>query len=284
MLFLGTDTYSELVPTDGPPSFRGQAVKYVYKLTIGCQRVNSPIKLLRVPFRVLVLHGMFHSHKYCSRDHQEHHQLFLFSLYSIFCSRECYPPNKKRVSGTCQKICFEEYSKSISLLHHIQNLSIYSTSSAEQTTHNIIYVINELRIAKITCGLIFICKWYSILWVISIILCNCVILCVFRHAWAPFPTGWGSVTHKPLPGRGGGRKKRHKTSGASARHADDHYLTPLSTSVKYLSMLLIYSCFYAHFISARHLHWHSSPLQICLISLTCEGRWPNSVSLRLCTD
>lgn len=53
----GTDTYSELVPMDGPPSFRGQAVKYVYKLTIGCQRVNSPIKLLRVPFRVLVLHG-----------------------------------------------------------------------------------------------------------------------------------------------------------------------------------------------------------------------------------
>ncbi|XP_035282075.1 RAB6A-GEF complex partner protein 2 isoform X1 [Anguilla anguilla] len=53
-----TYSYSEIVPTDGPPSFRGQAVKYVYKLTIGCQRVNSPIKLLRVPFRVLVLHGM----------------------------------------------------------------------------------------------------------------------------------------------------------------------------------------------------------------------------------
>ncbi|XP_048827274.1 RAB6A-GEF complex partner protein 2 isoform X2 [Brienomyrus brachyistius] len=53
-----TYSYSEVVPTDGPPSFRGQAVKYVYKLTIGCQRVNSPIKLLRVPFRVLVLQGM----------------------------------------------------------------------------------------------------------------------------------------------------------------------------------------------------------------------------------
>ncbi|KAF3837169.1 hypothetical protein F7725_004633 [Dissostichus mawsoni] len=47
-----------IVPIDGPPSYRGQAVKYVYKLTIGCQRVNSPIKLLRVPFRVLVLQGM----------------------------------------------------------------------------------------------------------------------------------------------------------------------------------------------------------------------------------
>ncbi|XP_047241727.1 RAB6A-GEF complex partner protein 2 isoform X3 [Girardinichthys multiradiatus] len=53
-----TYSYSEVVPIDGPPSFRGQAVKYVYKLTIGCQRVNSPIKLLRVPFRVLVLQGM----------------------------------------------------------------------------------------------------------------------------------------------------------------------------------------------------------------------------------
>lgn len=55
-----TDSYSEIVPVDGPPSFRGQAVKYVYKLTIGCQRVNSPIKLLRVPFRVLVLQGEIH--------------------------------------------------------------------------------------------------------------------------------------------------------------------------------------------------------------------------------
>ncbi|XP_074935958.1 RAB6A-GEF complex partner protein 2 isoform X2 [Phalacrocorax aristotelis] len=52
------DSYSETLPIDGPPSFRGQSVKYVYKLTIGCQRVNSPIKLLRVPFRVLVLHGL----------------------------------------------------------------------------------------------------------------------------------------------------------------------------------------------------------------------------------
>ncbi|XP_010220401.1 PREDICTED: RAB6A-GEF complex partner protein 2-like, partial [Tinamus guttatus] len=49
-------SYCETLPVDGPPSFRGQSVKYVYKLTIGCQRVNSPIKLLRVPFRVLVLH------------------------------------------------------------------------------------------------------------------------------------------------------------------------------------------------------------------------------------
>lgn len=54
---LPPDPYCETLPVDGPPSFRGQAVKYVYKLTIGCQRVNSAIKLLRVPFRVMVLQG-----------------------------------------------------------------------------------------------------------------------------------------------------------------------------------------------------------------------------------
>ncbi|XP_078077923.1 RAB6A-GEF complex partner protein 2 isoform X3 [Mustelus asterias] len=52
------DSYCEPVPLDGPPSFRGQSVKYVYKLTVGCQRVNSPIKLLRVPFRVFVVYGL----------------------------------------------------------------------------------------------------------------------------------------------------------------------------------------------------------------------------------
>ncbi len=50
--------YHETIPSDAPPSYRGQAVKYSYKVTIGTQRVNSPIKLLRVPFRVLVLYGM----------------------------------------------------------------------------------------------------------------------------------------------------------------------------------------------------------------------------------
>ncbi|XP_063813548.1 RAB6A-GEF complex partner protein 2 isoform X1 [Pseudophryne corroboree] len=51
-------SYSESLPLSAPPSFRGQSVKYVYKLTIGCQRVNCPIQLLRVPFRVLLLHAL----------------------------------------------------------------------------------------------------------------------------------------------------------------------------------------------------------------------------------
>ncbi|XP_022105233.1 RAB6A-GEF complex partner protein 2-like isoform X2 [Acanthaster planci] len=53
-----TFLYRETIPSDAPPSYRGQAVKYSYKVTIGMQRVNCPIRLLRVPFRVLVLYGL----------------------------------------------------------------------------------------------------------------------------------------------------------------------------------------------------------------------------------
>ena len=49
--------YSEILPNEAPPSYRGQAVKYSYKITVGMQRVNCPIKLLRVPLRVLVVNG-----------------------------------------------------------------------------------------------------------------------------------------------------------------------------------------------------------------------------------
>lgn len=34
-------------------------MKYSYKITIGTQRVNSPVKLLRVPIRVLPLYEEF---------------------------------------------------------------------------------------------------------------------------------------------------------------------------------------------------------------------------------
>ncbi|XP_012254757.1 RAB6A-GEF complex partner protein 2 [Athalia rosae] len=50
-----TYIYRERIPSDAPPTYRGQAVKYSYKITVGTQRVNSAIKLLRVPFRVLSL-------------------------------------------------------------------------------------------------------------------------------------------------------------------------------------------------------------------------------------
>lgn len=53
------DFYKEKIPSDSPPSYRGQLVKYSYKITIGTQRVNSPVKLLYVPIRVLPLNEEF---------------------------------------------------------------------------------------------------------------------------------------------------------------------------------------------------------------------------------
>lgn len=50
-----TDIYREKLPSDAAPSYRGQLVKYSYKIMIGTQRVNSPVKLLRIPLRVLPL-------------------------------------------------------------------------------------------------------------------------------------------------------------------------------------------------------------------------------------
>lgn len=49
------DFYKEKIPSDSPPSYRGQLVKYSYKITIGTQKVSSPVKLLYVPIRVLPL-------------------------------------------------------------------------------------------------------------------------------------------------------------------------------------------------------------------------------------
>lgn len=48
-----TYIFREKIPSDSPPSYRGQLVKYSYKLIIGTQRVNSPIKLLKLPLRIL---------------------------------------------------------------------------------------------------------------------------------------------------------------------------------------------------------------------------------------
>src|SRR5206468_2927163 len=43
--------YEESIPKNAPPSYYGSAVKYLYKLTIGTQRVRSGIQLLRIPLR-----------------------------------------------------------------------------------------------------------------------------------------------------------------------------------------------------------------------------------------
>lgn len=51
-----TFTYEERIPQHVPPSYYGSAVKYLYKLTIGTQRVKSGIQLLRIPLRILSPH------------------------------------------------------------------------------------------------------------------------------------------------------------------------------------------------------------------------------------
>nr|XP_045613379.1 RAB6A-GEF complex partner protein 2-like isoform X2 [Procambarus clarkii] len=50
--------YKETLPCDAPPTYRGQLLKYAYKITIGTQRLGAPTKLLRVPIRVIVLRGL----------------------------------------------------------------------------------------------------------------------------------------------------------------------------------------------------------------------------------
>ena len=50
-----TFLYEETIPHNCPPSFYGSWIKYICKLTIGTQRVNCVIQLLRMPLRVLSL-------------------------------------------------------------------------------------------------------------------------------------------------------------------------------------------------------------------------------------
>ncbi|CAK8693982.1 unnamed protein product [Clavelina lepadiformis] len=50
--------YTEVIPSDGAPTYKGPSCKYSYKLTVGTQRVGTTIKLLRIPFRVLVVYGL----------------------------------------------------------------------------------------------------------------------------------------------------------------------------------------------------------------------------------
>ncbi|KAB7497112.1 RAB6A-GEF complex partner protein 2 [Armadillidium nasatum] len=49
--------YRENLPVDAPPTYRGKLVKYAYKVTVGTQKLGSPINLLRLPIRVIVLQG-----------------------------------------------------------------------------------------------------------------------------------------------------------------------------------------------------------------------------------
>lgn len=43
----------EKIPANAPPSYRGHAVKYSYKLVVGSQRLGQPATLHRIPLRIM---------------------------------------------------------------------------------------------------------------------------------------------------------------------------------------------------------------------------------------
>ncbi|XP_017481883.1 PREDICTED: RAB6A-GEF complex partner protein 2 [Rhagoletis zephyria] len=45
--------FNEILPRNGPPTYRGHDIKYFYKITIATQRVKSKVQMLAVPIRVL---------------------------------------------------------------------------------------------------------------------------------------------------------------------------------------------------------------------------------------
>lgn len=52
-----SDFYSDTIPFDGVPSYKGHTVKYSYKITVGTSRVQGHSKLLKLPVRILSLQG-----------------------------------------------------------------------------------------------------------------------------------------------------------------------------------------------------------------------------------
>ena len=50
-----TFEFSDLIPGDAPPSYRGKNVKFCYNLLIGTQRLNAAVKVVKVPVRVLAV-------------------------------------------------------------------------------------------------------------------------------------------------------------------------------------------------------------------------------------
>lgn len=52
-----TFIYTETLPSNLNPSYSSNRLKYYYKLSIGAQRIGSPIYLLKIPIRILTVDG-----------------------------------------------------------------------------------------------------------------------------------------------------------------------------------------------------------------------------------
>jgi len=65
-------SYTETVPSSAPPTYRGAAIKYSYKLTVGTQRLDCrTVSMLKVPIRVLSVSGVSISPSLQNGDHKE---------------------------------------------------------------------------------------------------------------------------------------------------------------------------------------------------------------------
>ncbi|KAJ7376593.1 Golgi membrane exchange factor (Ric1p-Rgp1p) subunit [Desmophyllum pertusum] len=64
--------YSDTIPFDSVPSYKGHAVKYSYKITVGTSRVQGQSKLLRLPVRILVLKGIGGIEQFLSKQENSH--------------------------------------------------------------------------------------------------------------------------------------------------------------------------------------------------------------------
>ncbi|CAH3160014.1 unnamed protein product [Porites lobata] len=64
--------YSDTIPFDGAPSYKGHAVKYSYKITVGTSRVQGHSVLLRLPFRIMVLQGLGELEHFLNKEENSH--------------------------------------------------------------------------------------------------------------------------------------------------------------------------------------------------------------------
>lgn len=56
-------SYSEVLPYDLPPSYRGQNLKFSYKVCIGIGRIGKRLSMIRLPFRLYEMKGLLRSLK-----------------------------------------------------------------------------------------------------------------------------------------------------------------------------------------------------------------------------
>lgn len=64
--------YSDTIPFDGVPSYKGHTVKYSYKITVGTSRVQGHSKLLKLPVRILSLQGLGRIEQFLCKQENSH--------------------------------------------------------------------------------------------------------------------------------------------------------------------------------------------------------------------